>query len=817
MLLTFLFIAMKSLFKKSFLSIVLSVGFLAANAQQVTGYFDASLNQAGTRLPNLQWSKMTDFIYGFIQPDNNGNLPDPTTLSHFNTSRTYCINNGVKMQFSSGGATYSAVFATIGANPTATANFAKEIADILQTYGLTGFDLDWEFPTSGTYQTYQVNILKAIHDEFVSRGKRSEWTIATAVGGETPSVGSQGVYHTDYCSANAFQYLDFLNIMSYDIGYNISGNDNNHSSYADAQNNINDWVTKGCPISKIVLGIPFYARHASSSRWANIYDHAYSDLIASNPSAGYNADNVGSYYYNGKTTCQNKVDLIMGMGGAGVMIWEVTYDYLANTQYSLLGALADAMLPYQCAAAEPTLGADQSICGLSNITLNSGVATASGRTFTWKQGNTTLVNQSAVANTYQITAAGTYTVEVWENSCSKSDEIVISGTLPAISLGGPYDLCDPVSVTLDAGINANGKTITWKKDNVTISGATAATYEAKKAGVYQVTVAAIGCSSVNGSATVTSKVPSADDVVICAAGTADLTASESVNWYATSNSTTILATGTTYSPTVNSNTTYYIAGTGSSSTSYTTMKTAVSGGWQANSQVYGTKFTALVDLTIDQVTVNANGGNVTINLVGSNGTTVVATKTFSVTGTQVLNLGFSAPAGTYYLNAVGSVSQLYVDPTPPGSDYSVPGVISVVRHCYEDWSAPYGDAYQVSSNYGNFANLKVTAGSACARVPVNVTIDVNDPNCFTTSVKENSNKSAVIYPNPSNDSFSISNVENEMLQIAIYDGKGALVQQLSSANSTIAFGSDLQDGIYYVQVQGANAVFYKSIVKASVH
>lgn len=805
---------MRSFFKKSILSIAMSLGFLAANAQHVTGYFDASLNQAGTRLPNLQWNKMTDFIYGFIQPDNSGNLPDPTTLSHFNTCKSYCTNNGVKMQFSSGGATYSGVFATIGASPTASANFAKEIADILDTYGLTGFDLDWEFPTSGTYQTYQVNILKAIHDEFVSRGKRSEWTIATAVGGETPSVGAQGVYHTDYCSASAFQYLDFLNIMSYDIGYGISGNDNNHSSYADALNNINDWVTKGCPLSKIVLGIPFYARHATS-RWANIYDHAYGDLIAGNPSAGYNADNVGSYYYNGKTTCKNKVDLIMGMGGAGVMIWEVTYDYLADAQYSLLGALASAMLPYQCAAAEPALGADQSICGLSNITLNSGVETASGRTFTWKQGSTTLVNQSANANTYQISAAGTYTVEVWENSCSKSDEIVISGTLPAMNLGGPYDLCDPVSVTLDAAVNANGKTITWKKDNETIDGATLATYEAKKAGTYQVTVAAIGCSSVNGSATVNSSVPSADDVLICAAGEANLTASESVNWYATLNSTTILTTGTTYSPRVNSNTTFYIEGTGSSSTSYTTMKTAVAGGWQANSQVYGTKITALVDLTIDEVTVNASGGTVVINLVASDGTTVVATKSFSATGTQVLNLGFTAPAGTYYLNAVGSASQLYVDPTPPGSDYSIPGVISVVRHCYEDWSAPYGDAYQASSNYGNFANLKVTAGSACARVPVNVTIDANALNCVITSVKENASKTFAIYPNPSANEFNVSNAKHDMLNINVFDAKGSLVEQLSSTSANISFGNNLQEGLYFVQIQSTTISAYSSVLKVN--
>ncbi len=803
---------MKFLFKKSFLSILLSVGFLVAEAQQVTGYFDASLNQAGARLPNLQWSKMTDFIYGFIQPDNSGNLPDPTTLSHFNTCKTYCTNNGVKMQFSSGGATYSGVFANIGASPTATANFAKEIADILDTYGLTGFDLDWEFPTSTTYQTYQVNILKAINDEFVSRGKRSEWTIATAVGGETPSVGAQGVYHTDYCSVNAFQYLDFLNIMSYDIGSSISGNDNNHSSYADAQNNINDWVTKGCPIGKIVLGIPFYGRH-NTSRWADVYTHTYGDLIASSPSAGYNADNVGSYYYNGKTTCQNKVDLIMGMGGAGVMIWEVTYDYLADAQYSLLGALATAMLPYQCAAAEPTLGADQSICGLSNITLNSGVAAASGRTFTWKQGITTVVNQSTSANTYQITSAGTYTVEVWENSCSKSDEIVISGTLPAINLGGPYDLCDPVSVTLDAGVNASGKTITWKKDNVTISGATAATYEAKKAGTYQVTVAAIGCSSVNGSATVTSSVPSADDVVICAAGSADLTASESVNWYATSNSSTILATGITYSPTVNSNSTYYIEGTGSSSTSYTTMKTAFAGGWQAGGQVYATKFTALVDITIDQVTVDAASGTVVINVVQSDGITVVATKSFSVAGTQVLNLGFNIPAGTYYLNAVGTTNTLFVDPTPPGSDYSVPGVISVVKHCYEDWSSPYGNAYQASTNYGNFTNLKVTAGSACARVPVGVTIDANDLNCFITSVNENADKRFAVYPNPSANEFTLSNVQNELLNIKVFDAKGALVEQLRSTNANIRFGNHLQEGLYYVQIQSTATSAYSSVVK----
>jgi len=796
----------------SFSALFLSTIF-SAQAQHVTGYFDASLNQAATRLPQLQWSKMTDFIYGFIQPDGSGNLPDPTTLSHFNTCKTYCTNNNVNMHFSSGGASGSFVFTTIGASPTACATFADEVADIIQTHGLKGFDLDWEFPTSAQYQIYQVNILKAIHDEFTSRGKRAEWKIAIAVGGETPSVGAQGVYHTDYCSANAFQYIDYLNIMSYDIGYSISGNDPNHSSYADAQNNINDWVTKGCPISKIVLGIPFYARH-STSRWADVYTHTYGDLISGNPSAGYNADNVGAYYYNGKTTCQNKVDLIMGMGGAGVMIWEVTYDYLSNTQYSLLGAIADKMATYQCAAAAPNLGSDQSICGASNITLNSGVSTANGRTFTWKNGNTTLVNLSASANTYQISTAGTYTVEVWENGCNKSDQIVISGTLPAINLGGPFNLCNPVSKTLNSGIIGTGKTYVWKKDNVTINGETLDSLVVKQAGTYEVTVSATGCSSVTGSATITSNVPYASDVVLCAADVADLSASESVNWYATSNSQSILATGTTYSPTVNANTTYYISGSGNQSTSYTTMKTALSGGWQANQSVYGTKLVAAVALTIDQVTVNAQGGNLTINLVASNGTTVVATKNFtSVTGTQVLNLGFSVAAGTYYLNAVGSASQLYVDPTPPGSDYIVNGVITVTRHAYEDWSAPYGDAYQVSSNYGNFANLKVTAGSACSRVPVNVTIDANNPNCMTTSIAETEKNKFTVYPNPTVNEFTFSNPNSENVILRIYDSRGALMQEIFSTETTLRFGNNLAEGMYLLNIQSSTVNKTISLIK----
>ena len=793
------------------LILVFCISINSAFSQIVVGYLDASLSQAASRMASLKWDQMTDCIYGFIQPDASGNLPDPTSLSHFTNFKTYCNNNGVKMHFSSGGATYSSIFETIGNNVTARQNFAKEIADIMQTHGIVGFDLDWEFPTSQSARTAHVNILKAVHDEFVARGKRDEWEIAIAVGGETPSVGAQGVYHTDYCSPDAFQYIDHLNLMSYDIGYGISGNDPNHSSYADAVNNVVDWVAKGCPIEKIVLGVPFYARH-QSNRGAAIYTHAYSNLSAGNPSAAFNSNNVGEYYYNGKQTLIDKVNYIMNAGGSGIMIWEVTYD--RTDEYSLLKVIADAMLPYQCSAPKPNLGNNQSICGLTQVTLNGNIPTANGRTFTWKRGNTTLVNLSSTATTYNATQDGIYTLEVHENGCFQSDEVEITANLGTIDLGGPYELCKPVSVTLNTGMDAAGKSFVWRKDGNIIENATGTSYMAKRAGTYQISVSATGCSSIQASATVTSKAPFADDVLVCSAnGVANMQASEVVNWYATEQSSTILATSDQYDyQTVGTQgTTLWMGGTGAQATEYATLKSDFSGGWQADAQVYATKLDILTDVTLNAVTVHPSGGNLKINLVGSNGTTVVHTKTFNNVSTkQEFALNWTVAPGTYYLNCVGTTGNVWVDNSLPAQDFSIPGVLTSVKNCFQDWSAPYGDAYVAATNYGNFANLKLTSGTACDRVPVTVTVNPNHSSCLITNSINLNGIEVKIFPNPSSTNFQLQ--FNGLAQVSVFGVNGQLVQTFNHVGNSV-FGNDLKPGLYFVQVVNNNKTANFKVVK----
>ena len=448
------------------LVVLVLVAFLGftAKSQKVIGYVDVNLSEAESRMDSMNWSHLTDFIYSFITPYASGDLPNPTTLTLFNEIKQKCIDNGVNLHFSSGGAHNSGMFHTIGQNSTATANYAKEIADVMEAHGMVGWDLDWEFPKTASEQVSQVNILKAVHDEFTARGKRDDWHIAIAVGGETPSVGTQGIYHTDYCSLDAFQYIDYLNIMSYDIGRNISG-DNNHSSYADAVNNVIDWNNKGCPIEKMILGVPFYARHKTTRAFppGGLYNITFGSVSEDDPETYFNQDNWGDYYYNGAATLQQKVNYIMQAGGAGVMIWEATYDRFDS--YSLLKVLHEEMEKYRCSAPTPELGENMSICGLSSVTLDAGVSPQSGVTFTWKDDIQTLVNQSSTANTFDAPAAGIYTVEVWQDGCNRSDEIEVTGVLSTPDLGGPYELCDPVSVTLDAAVISNGRTIEWRKDN----------------------------------------------------------------------------------------------------------------------------------------------------------------------------------------------------------------------------------------------------------------------------------------------------------------------------------------------------------------
>ena len=59
-----------------------------------------------------------------------------------------------------------------------------------------------------------------------------------------------------------------------------------------------------------------------------------------------------------------------------------------------------------------------------------------GLTFTWKDENGTLVNQSPSASTFSAENSGLYTLEVWKDGCNRSDDVNVTATINTPDLGG---------------------------------------------------------------------------------------------------------------------------------------------------------------------------------------------------------------------------------------------------------------------------------------------------------------------------------------------------------------------------------------------
>lgn len=121
-------------------------------------------------------------------------------------------------------------------------------------------------------------------------------------------------------------------------------------------------------------------------------------------------------------------------------------------------------------------------------------------TYQWKKNNSNL--GGATNATYMAKSSGTYTVKVTNSSgCTiiSQGKTITVNSLPSATItpGGPTTFCNGDSVKLNANTGAN-LTYQWKKNNSTISGATANKYYAKTAGTYKVKVTnATGCTKLS--------------------------------------------------------------------------------------------------------------------------------------------------------------------------------------------------------------------------------------------------------------------------------------------------------------------------------
>ena len=123
------------------------------------------------------------------------------------------------------------------------------------------------------------------------------------------------------------------------------------------------------------------------------------------------------------------------------------------------------------------LGPDITVCQGAPLQLD---ASNPGSTYLWQDGSTNA--------TFDVTASGTYSVDVFLGTCEASDVINVTvQPAPVVDLGTDQAVCPGTAVTFDATVP--GGSYLWQDNS------TSATFTTDQPGTYSVTVTANGCSA----------------------------------------------------------------------------------------------------------------------------------------------------------------------------------------------------------------------------------------------------------------------------------------------------------------------------------
>ncbi|PZF73552.1 Ig-like domain-containing protein [Taibaiella soli] len=152
--------------------------------------------------------------------------------------------------------------------------------------------------------------------------------------------------------------------------------------------------------------------------------------------------------------------------------------------------------------ATATAAGATSFCTGGSVVLNANTGT--GLTYVWKRNGTNITG--ATTASYTATTTGAYTVTVTSNSCSATSTAVnvtvLAPPTATVSVFGNTTFCQGDSALLVANVGA-GLSYVWKRNGVSIAGATNSMYHVSLAGTYTVDVNNGACTTTSNSVVIT--------------------------------------------------------------------------------------------------------------------------------------------------------------------------------------------------------------------------------------------------------------------------------------------------------------------------
>jgi chitinase len=280
-------------------------------------------------------------------------VPDPTHITHINYAFGHVNDscNGIRVDnperlreivalkdqkpslkvLLSIGGWGSGRFSEMTANEHNRESFAKECRRVVNEFCLDGIDIDWEYPTNpgpgisfAPEDTRNFTLLMRDIRTHLAPGQLL--TLASAASGK----------FIDFKSI--VEYVDFVNIMTYDIAYPPFHHSGLYPSSLTGDlscyESVLAHVTAGFPLDRLVLGIPFYGKPSPEfpegmSSYGKLiklenYEQCWDDIAK----APYLKDSTGKIVcnYDDPRSIGYKCRFIHQYGMKGAMYWEYEGD-----------------------------------------------------------------------------------------------------------------------------------------------------------------------------------------------------------------------------------------------------------------------------------------------------------------------------------------------------------------------------------------------------------------------------------------------------------------------------------------------------------
>lgn len=277
--------------------------------RRVVGYFPSY--RIGT-LNSIDFSAMTHCNLSFMTYAN-GTLTSGFSSGDVQNIVSKCHANNCKALIAIGGwngISNDGMFSTAAKRT----SFVDQAMNYVETYNLDGVDLDIELTDADIWNNFEA-LASELAGRLHAKGKILTMAVST--------------WFTDGIPNNAYNYIDFLNLMSYD--YNQSGT-GDHAPWSQVYDMLNYYQARGVSKDKLVIGVPFYG-YASGG-----VAKTFAEIVAMNASYAYQ-DYANGIYYNGINTIKEKTEYSKSYGG--IMTWEVGQDSFG--QYSLLNVMKTTM------------------------------------------------------------------------------------------------------------------------------------------------------------------------------------------------------------------------------------------------------------------------------------------------------------------------------------------------------------------------------------------------------------------------------------------------------------------------------------------